>query len=1110
MICDKISQIKSIIHKLTAPTTTTTTTLPVTLNVSATEFVPPQHPTVREPPAQLLTPPPTARQPISRLPKLNLPNFSGSPLAWQSFWDSFDAAVNSNTALDGIQKFNYLRAQIQGEASQAIAGLPLTGANYDHAVALLKVRFGQPHRIINAHMQALVNTPKPVNTLPSLRLFHDTVESHIRGLTALDKREDSYGALLVPIIVGKLPPETRRNLARAHTDPEWTVTDLQDGILLEIQILEQGVSLDYTESSDNAVSTMTASLLTGASSNFKQRTQSAKPAHCTYCNSTDHLSFTCNVVVDPEKRMEIVRKANPCFNCLGRHRISQCRSKARCRHCRGKHHSSLCETTASKDQDNTGKKATASTVKQNNYQDDSTASLTVSVPSKPPGTDLLPGSTACRLKTAIAEVCSGPNHSKAQILFDEGAQRSFITQQLADSLKVDSCKRQRICISAFGGEAIPRELQSTSIVIQTNDSGEVPVSVLVVPKIAAPLQNAVPLPGNQYPHLHGLQLARPMGSDNKFEITLLVGADFYWNLVQDKIIRGNGPTAVESKIGYLLSGPLSPSDTKASVRMFHTSVMQCNEPKFWDTDTIGHISRYPILTKQYTATHLLYQLLSPSRFRWFIHCWFPWKTDHPPLPSNRGVCEKRAQSLARKLAQTPELLKTYGAIITDQLSRGFIEKVKEADVPQNCHFIPHHAVKKDSSTTPVRIVYDCSCRLSPNHPSLNDCLVVGPPFLIDMVTLLLRFHTHKYALTTDIEKAFLHVQLAEEDHSCTHFLWLSELDNPNSDLTIFRFRVVLFGSVSSPFMLHTALRHHLTTETSTTASDILTNLYVDNVVSGCTNETSAVDYYTEARELMSKANFNLRSWASNSPNLMTKANHDQVADTNTAVNVLGLLWNTASDTLSLMPKSLQTSQTTQPTKRTVLQDLSKIFDPLGTLTPVTISAKLFMQQLWQQKLRWNEPLNSTLTSEWHCITGNLTQTPQYHIPRWYLKSINTEQLTLHVFVDASMKAYGAVAYICDDTHSSFAIAKARVAPLKNHTLPPLELMAAVTGSRLCKFVISLLDRFQFKITMWSDSQIALCWISNKKKLPPFVANRVNEIHDLVPTATWMYCPTQVT
>ena len=68
-------------------------------------------------------------------------------------------------------------------------------------------------------MHALVNTPKPVNTLSSLRLFHDTVETHIRGLTALEQSENSYGALLVPIILGKLPQEIRRNLARAHTDP---------------------------------------------------------------------------------------------------------------------------------------------------------------------------------------------------------------------------------------------------------------------------------------------------------------------------------------------------------------------------------------------------------------------------------------------------------------------------------------------------------------------------------------------------------------------------------------------------------------------------------------------------------------------------------------------------------------------------------------------------------------------------------------------------------------------------------------------------------------------------------------------------------------------------
>ena len=169
-----------------------------------------------------------------------------------------------------------------------------------------------------------------------------------------------------------------------------------------------------------------------------------------------------------------------------------------------------------------------------------------------------------------------------------------------------------------------------------------------------------------------------------------------------------------------------------------------------------------------------------------------------------------------------------------------------------------------------------------------------------------------------------------------------------------------------------------------------------------------------------------------------------------------------------------------------------------------------MQQLWQQKLYWNEPLNSSLATEWHSIAANLIKIPQFHIPRWYFKSLSTNQLTLHIFVGASMKAYGAVAYISDGTHSSFVMAKARVAPLKGHILPRLQLLAALTASRLCKFILSSLDDFQVNIVMWSDSQITLCWLSSKKKLKPFVANnanRVNEIHELLPNATWEYIPT---
>lgn len=81
---------------------------------------------------------------LARLPKLSLPTFSGDPLQWRTFWDSFDAAVNSNTGLSDVQKFNYLRAQVRGDAARVIVGFPLSDSNYTHSIDLLKFRFGQP------------------------------------------------------------------------------------------------------------------------------------------------------------------------------------------------------------------------------------------------------------------------------------------------------------------------------------------------------------------------------------------------------------------------------------------------------------------------------------------------------------------------------------------------------------------------------------------------------------------------------------------------------------------------------------------------------------------------------------------------------------------------------------------------------------------------------------------------------------------------------------------------------------------------------------------------------------------------------------------------------
>ena len=121
----------------------------------------------------------TVREPVSLtcLPKLDFPQFSGNPFYWQSFWDNFEAAVHNSTVLTGVQKLSYLWAQLKGEVSKA--GFQLTNPNYNHSVALLHERFGQPYKQIEAHMQALINIPIPNQSYSSQREFHDNIESHI-------------------------------------------------------------------------------------------------------------------------------------------------------------------------------------------------------------------------------------------------------------------------------------------------------------------------------------------------------------------------------------------------------------------------------------------------------------------------------------------------------------------------------------------------------------------------------------------------------------------------------------------------------------------------------------------------------------------------------------------------------------------------------------------------------------------------------------------------------------------------------------------------------------------------------------------------------------------
>ncbi|XP_065895654.1 uncharacterized protein [Dysidea avara] len=281
----------------------------------------------------------------------------------------------------------------------------------------------------------------------------------------------------------------------------------------------------------------------------------------------------------------------------------------------------------------------------------------------------------------------------------------------------------------------PQHLEVAKIYLETKIGIKLPLSVLIVPTIPSPLQNAVQSQLTQLPYLQGLTLAHPVTSENEFELSLLIGANHYWDVIEDHIIRGNGPTAMKSKLGYTNEYDLQRFWT-IEASGTSPSCNTDNEPIQSYIDSC--ISRND--DGSYTAR-------------------FPWKETHPPSPNNRSICEKRTCSLVNKSVQTPKLLHVYDSILNEQEQRGFIEQVPIPTFTKNCHYIPHHAVRKDSTTMSIRIVYDSSCHESKDSPSLNDCLEIGPTYLTDMCSVLFRFRGHSFGISTDIEKAFLHVQL---------------------------------------------------------------------------------------------------------------------------------------------------------------------------------------------------------------------------------------------------------------------------------------------------------------------------------------------------------------
>jgi hypothetical protein len=318
----------------------------------------------------------------------------------------------------------------------------------------------------------------------------------------------------------------------------------------------------------------------------------------------------------------------------------------------------------------------------------------------------------------------------------------------------------------------------------------------VLKQIAAPLQvkNRTIM---DVDHLKGLCLAHPVIEHGQFTIDLLIASDCYWEFVQDVVVRpptDKGPVAMKTKLGYVLSGPVNSSGRVDSNCVSEHAKNNTSVPpsvhvamslvsldtsgtsdaeefdlqRFWEIESLGIYTEEIPIKHSEVEFRLRYQSTMLEIKDGQFQARLPWKEEFPELPTNYQVADRRTRAMVSKLDD--KQLEMYDNIIQEQLQRDFIEPVDEDILcPHRIHYIPHRGVAKDSVTTPLRLVYDCSARQSRDSASLNDCLYSTPPVYNSILTILQHFRSHNHGVIADIEKAFLNIKLHPDDRDVTRF-----------------------------------------------------------------------------------------------------------------------------------------------------------------------------------------------------------------------------------------------------------------------------------------------------------------------------------------------------
>ena len=1049
-----------------------------------------------------------------KLPMITIPSFSGKYSEWTSFRDLFISLIHSNKALDDVQRLHYLKGYLTGEAEQLLRHIAITANNYQICWDQLEHRYNNKRYLANCILKRFMSQKNIQSESSSaVKELLDTTNECLNALKNLKIDISSWDIIVIYIISLKLDTESRKLWEVQVCKVNDNLPSLNDFIYFLEQRFRSLEFLDNKIPKSISIARTTTKVMHVSSI-----------SKCEFCSEI-HKLINCKkfAMEEVDARRNFVQTKRLCFNCLGpNHSVFSCRNSTNCRVCRKRHHSLLHPKSFPKGDHNS----------RDQLDDGADQSPPSSSQSETPNNIVSCFSNVnsqVLLATALVKVEARTGTFVLRSLLDQGSQASFITESSVQLLGLKKIPNKSF-ISGLGSDQSASLHSKWFVTVKVQSRHDPNFIVVVKAHVLNNITSLLPDRKIVFTELSAqvsdLKLADPsFGTPNKIDI--LLGAEVYCEILMDGIIKGQPgfPIAQNTKLGWILSGYIHSPNNQRSLKnklvSMHNHITTDDLlKKFWEIEALSSDYKSLLSEEEQSCEEFFAETVKrDSSGRYIVR--LPFKSNNPECQYGNSfeIARKRFYLLEKRLHNNPEFRIQYSDVIEEYLTLGHMEVVPELEKGNyNAIYLPHHAVvKTDRTTTKVRVVFDASCTLN-NGTSLNRDMMVGPRLQPELRHIIMRWRCHPICLVADIVKMYRQVKVAEEDVDFQRLLWRKDL---NSELQHLRLLRVTFGTSSAPYLAVRALQqlaHDEVDKYPIASNRVLNDFYVDDLITGCESVEEGVQIFKDMNELLSHGGFQLQKWSSNNTNLLQEIKEDKKdkkeileMKVDSVMKILGLSWNRSNDEFqyTVQLPSLETPVT----KRKVISDIARLFDPLGWIAPVIIIAKVFIQKIWMSGIGWDEELPPFLLRDWVDYRENLGKLVNFRLPRWIHSRNNNKIFELHGFSDASNVAYAAVVYarIVDEDgniYTTLVTSKTKVCPIKQVSVPRLELCGAVLLARLLLEVAKVLVVPKQCIHAWTDSTVVLAWLSSHpSRWKTFIANRVSEILYLMDRNQWAHVST---